>query len=287
MRSTDIRAALYRALAATGGLLLLLCAVDPASAQVCPSAGGSGPGAPSPVRSLEGRLVYHKGIRKWFELQMGRPECGQASIQVTSEDRDLRTLQSLRGCWIRATGPLDFAPTGYYSKDVYLHANRVTPVGICAKKAPFPDWSRARPTPAIRSYRVTMDVDYRPGDRPIVFNVRSAGRELRPWQAYASYMLTGGYVLYGLCGEAFAVDRVAGPREAHPSHFGDPGGSDGMAAFDPEGAAVAGKTYLRLVYTCVRIKRRTAEEENAAAASRPLCCQRATLHPPQRRLGLL
>lgn len=237
-----------------GGLLLLLCAVDPASARPCPGASSTGAATRSSIRSLEGRLVYHDGIRQWFELQIRGPACGQKSIQVTSDDKDTQRLESLRGCWMRATGPLDFAPTGYYSRDVYLRARRLTPVGICARKRPLRDWSRVRPAPAVRSYRVAMDVDYRPGDHPIVFHVRSAGKELRPWQAYASYMLTGGFVLYGRCGEGFAVDRVEGTPEAHPSHADDPGSSADMASYDPETAAAAGKTRLHLGYTCVRIK---------------------------------
>ena len=75
----------------------------------------------------------------------------------------------------------------------------------------------------------------------------SAGRKLMPWQAYASYMLTGGYVLYGYCGDGFVVDKVFGTPEAHPGHF-----DDGTASFDPESAAQSGKWNLHLGYTCIR-----------------------------------
>jgi hypothetical protein len=97
-----------------------------------------------------------------------------------------------------------------------------------------------------------MHVDYGPGDHPVRFRVRTAGRELRPWQAYASYMLTGGFVLYGYCGEGFAIKKVFGTPAAKPSHFDEAGASDDAAAFDPEGAAAAGKTDLHLGYTCIR-----------------------------------
>ncbi|HEX4602681.1 MAG TPA: hypothetical protein VH724_01700 [Candidatus Angelobacter sp.] len=97
-----------------------------------------------------------------------------------------------------------------------------------------------------------MDVDYEPGDHPIVFHVSMSGKVLRPWQAYASYMLTGGFVLYGHCGEGFVVDKVFGTLEANPSHF-EPRGSGDMAAFLPENAAASGKKHLRLGYTCVRL----------------------------------
>jgi hypothetical protein len=97
-----------------------------------------------------------------------------------------------------------------------------------------------------------MHVNYEPGDHPIVFRVTSAGKELRPWQAYASYSLTGGFVLYGHCGDGFVVDRVFGTPEAHPGHFDDPQSAGDMAAFDPESASAAGKKDLQLGYTCVR-----------------------------------
>ncbi len=64
-----------------------------------------------------------------------------------------------------------------------------------------------------------MRFDYVPGDHPISFRVSSGGKELQPWQAYASYSLTGLSVLYGHCSEGFAVDKVFGTHEAKPMHF--------------------------------------------------------------------
>jgi hypothetical protein len=119
-------------------------------------------------------------------------------------------------------------------------------------KLPFPDFSGTKPDKAIREYRVEMHVNYRPGDHPIVFSVSQAGHALRPWQAYARYLLTGGLVLYGLCGEGFVVDKVFGTPQANPSHFDEPRSSGDMAAFDPERAAASGKRDLDLGFTCVR-----------------------------------
>jgi hypothetical protein len=84
--------------------------------------------------------------------------------------------------------------------------------------------------------------------------VSSGGKELRPWQAYASYQLTGGYVLYGRCAGGFFVDRVFGTTDAHPEHLFEPRISGDMAMFDPENAAASGKRDLSLGYTCVRGK---------------------------------
>ena len=97
-----------------------------------------------------------------------------------------------------------------------------------------------------------MHVNYRPGDHPIIFHVSSAGRELRPWQAYASYLLTGLFVLYGNCGDGFVIDKVFGTPQANPGHFDDPRTPNDMAAFDPETAAQSGKRDLHLGYTCIR-----------------------------------
>ena len=65
-------------------------------------------------------------------------------------------------------------------------------------------------------------------------------------------MLTGGFVLYGHCGEGFVVDDVSGTAEARPMHFDEPRNPADMAAYDPESAADAGKRDLHLGYTCVR-----------------------------------
>ncbi len=200
---------------------------------------------------LVGRLIFHDGIRKWFELKLDEPQCGQTSVQLIRVERDWTPLEVLRGCRVRSKGALDFSPTGYYSLDTYQSVDQIEPVGTCARQSLFPDYSKAKPNKSIRGYRVDMYVNYRPGDHPIIFRASSAGRTLRPWQAYASYFLTGGFVLYGHCGEGFVVDKVFGTPEANPSHF-EPRTSGDMAAFDPESAAAAGKKDLHLGYTCVR-----------------------------------
>jgi hypothetical protein len=201
---------------------------------------------------LEGLLIFHNGIRQWFELKLDEPQCGQTSVQLVWGEDDWAPLQTLRSCRVKSKGAIDFSGTGYYSLDTYQSVDDIQPVGTCKRKPRFPDYSRARPDKAISAYRVEMEVDYEPGDHPIVFHVSRSGKELRPWQAYASYMLTGGFVLYGHCGVDFVVDKVFGTPEAKPSHFTESRDSGDMAAFDPEGAAAAGKTHLRLGYSCVR-----------------------------------
>ncbi len=229
-------------------LAVLLATCSAALAQQCPKASKDGPSVPSEVRTLEGKLIFHDGVRKWFELKLDQPQCEQASIQLVPNGSE---LQVLRGCRVKSTGQIDFSPTGYYSLDTYQGADRIEPVGACERQPPFPDYSQAKPDKSIRQYRVDMDINY-DGEHPIIFRVTSAGKELHPWQAYASYLLTGGFVLYGHCGDGFVVDKVFGTREAKPSHFDEPRTSSDMAMFDPETAADSGKKHMHLGYTCIR-----------------------------------
>jgi hypothetical protein len=238
--------------------LLFICAALPARGQQCPKENPNGPSQPSEARTLEGQLIYHDGIRKWFELKLERPECGQESVQLLQglhawAPDNPASLETLRGCRVRAKGALDLSPTGYYTLDLYQAVEEIEPVGECTKQPPFPDFSKARPDKSIRSYRVEMTIDYEQADHPIFFRVTSGGKELKPWQAYASYFLTGGFVLYGYCAKRFAVDRVFGDSEAAPDHFEGQGEPGDAAMFDPESAAGTAKKKLQLGYTCMRV----------------------------------
>jgi len=239
----------------TCGLALSLLALNPVMmhGQLCPNASRTGPLTPSEIRTLQGTLVFHDSIRKWFELKLDEPQCGQTSIELVRVSLDdWRPLEVLRGCRVKSTGTVEISGTGYYSLDLYQDVREIESVGACETQPPFPDYSNARPDKAIQNYRVDMQITYEPGDHPIIFRVSSKGRDLQPWQAYANYMLTGGYVLYGWCGNGFVVDKVFGTPEANPSHFEEPRTPDDRATFDPESAAAAGKKNLHLRYTCVR-----------------------------------
>ena len=233
-------------------LFLALALLTSAAAQPCPQTNTGGHTVASEARTLEGRLIFHDDIRKWFELKLDQQQCGETSIQLIRVEGNWKPVEILRGCRVRSTGTLDFSPTGYYSLNIYQSVDQIEPVGDCTRQSPFPDYSTATPDNSIRRYRVDMYLNYTPGDHPIVFHVTSAGRTLRPWQAYASYSLTGGFVLYGYCGKGFVVDKVFGDSSAKPGHFAGPRTQEDMAAFDPEAAAAAGRKDLRLGYTCVR-----------------------------------
>ena len=233
-------------------LAFVISAAGSAFGQACPKSSQTGADVPSAVRALEGQLVFHDDIRQWFELKLDEPRCGEASIQLVKGERTGVPIEVFRGCRVRSRGAIEFSSTGYFSLDMYQDAVAIESVGKCERQLPFPDYSRMRPDRAIREYRVEMNVNYEPGDHPVVFHVTSAGKELRPSQAHASYWLTGGFVLYGQCAKGFVVDEVFGTPEANPGHFDDPRSSGDMAEFDPESAAAAGKKDLQLAYTCVR-----------------------------------
>jgi hypothetical protein len=228
-------------------LATALSAFAPSAAlgQQCPKT--SGPSIPSEITTLEGNLVYHDGIRKWFELKLDQPQCGQSSTELTIMNHDWIPLEILRGCHVSSKGALDLSPTGYYTLETYQNVDAIAAAGPCKQQSALPKELKADPDKRIRAYRVDMHVNYTPGDHPIRFRISSAGKELHPWQAYASYFFTGGFVLYGNCGDGFAVDHVFGTPQAHPSRPAED------AAFDPESAAAAGTTDLHLSYTCVRV----------------------------------
>lgn len=230
-------------------LFFVVFATSLAHGQQCPEANDNGPDVPSSVLRLTGQLIYHDGLRKWFELKLDQVQCGAASIQLTSHgiNWEDQQLEVLRGCRVISDGPLDFSRTGYWSLGINQDVQHIEPVGTCQRKPPLPDYSKLKPNKNINEYRVDMYVKFVSGDHPIRFRVTSAGKELRPWQAYASYYLTALFVLYGDCGKGFAAKKAFGARQANPEV------TDGVAAaFDPESAAAHSKTDLHLGYICVR-----------------------------------
>lgn len=230
-------------------LFLSICGAGRASAQQCPRSSAD---TTSIVRPLTGKLLYHNGIRQWFELKLDRPTCGRSSVQITGTEKTYSALQKLRGCHIETSGALALPPTGYYTLDLYQYATALKPIAVCPNKPLFPVYTSDRPDRHVRAYTVGMHVDYSAGDHPVMFDVQAGTKKLMPWQAYASYLLTGGLVLYGRCGQGFVVDRVFGTPAARPAHFDEPRSPGDMAAFDPETAAQSGKSDLHLGYTCIR-----------------------------------
>jgi hypothetical protein len=238
-------------------IVLIICVPLDDIGQQCPQTRATGPSVASEARALEGLLIFHNGIRKWFELKLDEPQCGQSSVELVSGKRSFAprnesSLEVLRGCRVRSKGVIAFSPTGYYSLNTYQAVERIEPVGSCVQQPVFPDEPKTKPDHTVRKFRVDMYVDDGAGDHPIRMHVSSEGKELQPRQAYASYWLTGGFVLYGYCAEGFVVDKVFGTPQANPSHFNEPRTPADAAMFDPEGVTGSGKKQMHLVYTCVR-----------------------------------
>ena len=54
----------------TLALALIALAAVAAIGQQCPQASAANPDSESESRTLDGKLIFHDGIRKWFELKL-------------------------------------------------------------------------------------------------------------------------------------------------------------------------------------------------------------------------
>ena len=232
---------------------LCFIAVRPSSAQSCPKGNPDGPNIESESRTLTGKVVYHDEIRQWFGLQLDAPVCGEKEIQLLQGDGAFEVdegnaydIEVFRGCRVTVHGPLGIPGTGYYSAELYQNVDKIEPAKDCVLKPHLPDYSKAKPTPAVRSYRVSMQIDYQARGGHIVVTAQSGGRTLTPWQAYASYWFTGGYVFYALCADGFDLTHFTGTPETKPWL------DDNKIDMDPETAAMKHVTQLHLDYTCRR-----------------------------------
>lgn len=202
-------------------------------------------------RTLAGKVAYHDEIRKWFELVLDTPTCGQSAVQLLQgcgafevDEGNGRAIEEFRGCHVTVDGPLGIPGTGYYCADIYQNADKIDPDQGCLKQPPLPDYSKTKADSSIRKYRVRMRMDYSARGGKIEVMVRSGDKSLTPWQAYASYWLTGGYVFYGNCAENFAMSHVRGTPEANPRMV------DNQASLDPESAAAKHIRWVTLEFTC-------------------------------------
>lgn len=250
------------AMKATVAMLLLSCCVMSLAEQQGSSSLANEPDVPF---TLSGQLIYHDGIRKWFELKLDRARFGQRSIQLVSWGQDWKQIQVLRGCRVRSKGPVFLSPLGdyHYSLKTTQSVQHIESVATCTLKPLIQVDPREKPDKSVRDYRVDMRVNSLPGDHPVVFRVTSAGKELQPstsyadyslepWTSYVTSKLPSGSALYGTCGEGFVIDEVFGTPQASPSHLTESRYSLDMAMFNLERAGSSGNTDLHLGYTCVR-----------------------------------
>ena len=207
----------------------------------------------SSIRTIAGRLVLHEGLRRWWGLEVSPEVCGQHEVQVIvnsgddAEDRaQSRELDSLRGCNVQITGPLNIPGTGYFSAELYVTRHEVTADPGCARQPLFPDFTGMFTARNLRRYQVLLSFDYLPGDHPARFVITTDKRRLVPWQVYASYDLTGEVVMYAHCGRGFEATSFRGATAAHPWLI------DGSVALDPEAARAHHISHIELTYVCQR-----------------------------------
>jgi hypothetical protein len=104
----------------------------------------------SQIQTLSGQLIYHDGIRKWFELKLDRAQSGQVSIQLVPAGGDWKPIEVLRGCRVRSKGQIFLSPTGpyssgYYSLDTTQNVQHIESVGTCTLKPPIQVDSKGKP----------------------------------------------------------------------------------------------------------------------------------------------
>jgi hypothetical protein len=104
---------------------------------------------------------------------------------------DWNAVHRFRNCGITITGILFTPVTGYYSLGLAIDVDKIRPDNDCKPQPAQPDLSKVPIPKIVKSYVVTIQVDYRNGGHidVIVRPAAKSKRVLRPWQAYASYFL--------------------------------------------------------------------------------------------------
>ena len=212
--------------------MLVLCSKT-VCAQVCPSEDGSEPGIPS---TLHGRLIYHEDLRTWHALKPDNKVCNWEFIQVISTKLDWNHIHRFRGCGVTITGNLFTPMTGYYSLGLAMDVGKIQPDNDCRPLPVEPDFSKIPVPKNVKSYIVTIKVDYRNGGHidVIVKPTSKSERVLKPWQTYASYFLTGAAdVMWFDCAKGFEMTKASQtPQNDHEISPSAPG--DNYTGFDEE-----------------------------------------------------
>src|SRR5215471_14680408 len=143
-------------------LLAFLSAVGSSYAQSCPVQNSQGVGQALEASVLHGKLLYHEELRPWLGLQLDRPSCDENEVQfVFSDTADWRRAKSLRSCTVTASGKLYVSPTSYYEKNMAISDPTVTPDKSCQPSPAEGDFSAVPIPQELRTYRVSIKVDYR------------------------------------------------------------------------------------------------------------------------------
>lgn len=155
---------------------ILLFSTVSAHAQECPQRSATGATVASASLTIEGSLIYHDGIRQWFELRLNQPQCGQSSIQLVALKDTWTALEVLRGCRVKSTGPIDFSGTGYYSLDTWQNVNGSSRWDLARGSCRFPITQRKDRTILSKSTASICTSSMCPGIIRSCFELRAQAR---------------------------------------------------------------------------------------------------------------
>jgi len=197
-------------------------------AQNCPPDDGSlSPGEPTTVT---GTIRDHNGLRGWIGLQLSHPVCGQKELELTFIKNDTsakyRETTALDGCKASVTGRLEHSPTAYYATDMFIEDGNIKPDAGCHPAHIQPDLSKAPIPSELRTYKVTVTLNFADGSMPMsgaASSTDSRTNELTPWQAYVEPELNGGQdLLWVSCRDGFhlndAFTQIEG-KQAKPENW--------------------------------------------------------------------
>jgi hypothetical protein len=192
-----------------GFVLAFLWVATFAQGQSCPVDDESF-GYASEESTLHGTLLNHDELRQWLGLKLDRSVCGESEIQLVFVPDGLKKAETLQGCSVEVTGKLYLSPTGYYSAHLAVQDPRLNPDPSCHPLPLKPDLSSSPVPKDLQTYSVSITVDYR-GRGHVQVAVRQFETKaiLKPWQAYATYMLNGSAdLLWFGCRRGFRLGHV-------------------------------------------------------------------------------
>jgi len=189
--------------------VMLLLSCRNVSAQVCPSGYGSlAKEHAKEVSSLHGKLIYHEDLWQWHELELDKKTCDSESVEVFSGKTDEKQVHRYRDCSVTITGRL-FFPNAGFVLGLAIDADKIQPDRDC-RPHPVEDLSKVPIPETVGGYIVIIQVDY--GNDHTDVKIRQSAQSatlLTPWQAYASYYLTGGRtVIWFDCAEEFDIIKA-------------------------------------------------------------------------------
>jgi hypothetical protein len=194
--------------------IALLGAATAARAQSCPKDNPSSVDIAPEASTLHGTVVYHDELREWLGLRLDQSACGEDEIQLEFTDKSgngFRRAVALRNCGVTAKGKLYNSPSGYYSTGVAMNDPPLVPDASCQ---PFPvkrDPATFYVPDELKLVHATITVDYRNRGHVDVKTWYEAKKEqiqLKPWQTYINYFLTGGGdTMWISCRKYFRMDK--------------------------------------------------------------------------------